>query len=220
MPTESTRFLKEEARRLADENDDLREELAALRESVKALSALYYLSQKITPDVDVVKLLGEILDASLRVLKAMNGSLMLTDEETGELVFTIVRGEGSEQLLGYRLPQGQGIAGWVAVHRQPQIVLDVRRDPRFFSQIDEEFGFKTRSMVCVPIYLDDGRTLGVIEVLNKTSDRDFTNEDLDLMLIVAQLAATAMRRAERAIEAHERSERRSALLQSHPPKYH
>jgi GAF domain-containing protein len=58
-------------------------------------------------------------------------------------------------------------------------------------------------MVCVPIHLDDGRVLGVIEVLNKVSDREFTQDDLDLMLIVAQLAATAMRRAERAVAAEE-----------------
>jgi GAF domain-containing protein len=78
-------------------------------------------------------------------------------------------------------------------------VRDVRRDPRFYPEVDEVFGFKTRSMVCVPILLDDGRLLGIIEVLNKVSDGEFNQDDLDLILIVAQLAATAMRRAERAI---------------------
>jgi GAF domain-containing protein len=203
MPDESLRFLQEEARRLADENRELREDLRALRESVRALSALYAVSQNITPNIDVLMLMAEILDASLAVLKASDGSLMLMDEETGELVFIVVRGEMSEQLVGYRIPKGQGIAGWVAEHRQPEIVLDVRRDPRFYAQVDETFGFRTRSMVCVPVHLDDGRVLGVIEALNKFSDREFTQDDLDLMLIVAQLAATAMRRAERAIEWHE-----------------
>ena len=56
----------------------------------------------------------------------------------------------------------------------PQAIHDVRRDPRFYAQVDEAFGFNTRSMVCVPVYLDDGRLLGVIEVLNKVSDKEFT----------------------------------------------
>jgi GAF domain-containing protein len=59
-------------------------------------------------------------------------------------------------------------------------------------------------MVAVPLQLDDGRVLGVIEVLNKVSDREFTQDDLDLLLIVAELSATAMRRAERATALHDR----------------
>ena len=195
----SAKFLKEQATRLATENDDLRQEVVALRQSVRALSSLFYVSQNIGAEVNVLNLLSEILDTSLQVLKATDGSLMLVDEESGALVFTVVRGATAENLVGYRLPPGAGIAGWVAQHHQPQVVRDVHRDPRFYPAVDELFGFKTRSMVCVPVVLDDGRLLGVIEVLNKVSDREFNQDDLDLILIVAQLAATAMRRAERAI---------------------
>jgi GAF domain-containing protein len=204
MDTTSLRFLKEEAARLADENADLRRELADLRQSVHALSALWLVSQRITPEVDVRRLLGDILDAALRVAKASDGSLLLVDEATGDLVFTAARGAAADRLVGYRLPKGRGIAGWVARECQPQIVRDVHADPRFFPGVDEAFAFNTRSMVAVPVTLDDGRVLGVIEVLNKASDQAFTQEDLDLILIVAQLAATAMRRAERAIETGKR----------------
>lgn len=200
MTDENLRFLQEEAKRLSEENRELREELRALRESVHALSALYYVSQNIDSDTDALKLLSNILDAAMVVLKASDGSLMLMDEQTGELVFTVVRGTAASTLPGYRLPPGQGIAGAVAAQRKPEIVLDVRQDPRFYSLVDETIGFKTRSMVCVPICLDNGRTLGVIQILNKVSDRQFTQDDLDLMLVVAQLAATAIRRAERAGE--------------------
>ncbi len=204
----SLKFLKEEATRLSAENDDLRQEVVALRQSVRALSSLFYVSQHITSKIDVLQLLSEILDTSLQVLKAEDGSIMLVDDESGALVFTVVRGAAADSLVGYRLPPHVGIAGWVADHRQPQVVRDVRRDPRFYPEVDEVFGFKTRSMVCVPVMLDDGRMLGIIEVLNKVSDREFNQDDLDLILIVAQLAATAMRRAERAIES---GDRRAAL---------
>jgi len=182
------------------------------------LSSLYYVSQRITPKLDVLQLLGEILDSAITGLNASDGSLMLVDDETGDLVFSVVRGQAAGRLEGYRLPKGKGIAGWVAAQREPQIVRDVRRDPRFFAQVDEAFGFNTRSMVCAPVYLDDGRLLGIIEVLNKTTENEFNQEDLDLLLIVAQLAATAMRRAERAIEAAEREKRRAALMHTGPAK--
>jgi len=216
MVSDSLKFLKEEAARLTQENHDLRQELNGLRHSARALSTLYYFSQQITPQVDVRQLLANILDSALAGLNATDGSLMLMDEETGALVFAIVRGSAAGRLEGYHLAKGVGIAGWVAEHRQPQAVHDVRRDPRFYAQVDEAFGFNTRSMVCVPVYLDDGRLLGVIEVLNKVSDVEFTQDDLDLLLIIAQLAATAMRRAERAIEAAEREKRRAALLHTGP----
>ena len=218
MVSDSLKFLKDEATRLTQENHDLRQELTGLRHASRALSTLYYFSQQITPQVDVLQLLANILDSALAGLNATDGSLMLVDEENGDLVFTVVRGAAANRLTGYHLPKGVGIAGWVAEHRQPQAVHDVRRDPRFYAQVDEAFGFNTRSMVCVPVYLDDGRLLGVIEVLNKVSDKEFTPDDLDLLLIIAQLAATAMRRAERAIEAAERDKRRSALLHPAPPQ--
>lgn len=199
MSDENLKFVQEEAKRLTDENRDLRVALSALQESVRALSELYLIAQEVDSETNVVRLLTGILDSALEVLKASDGSLLLIDEETGELVFTVVRGEKSEELVGYRLAKGQGIAGWVTDNRQPQIVLDVRRDPRFFANVDEAFHFKTRSMVCVPVYLDESRVMGVIEVLNKVSDREFTQDDLNLMLVVAQLAAVAIHRAERAI---------------------
>jgi GAF domain-containing protein len=218
MAEDNLRFLRDEVKRLTEENRDLRGTLQALNESVRAIALLYHESQKIDADTDVLRLLGHILDVSLAVLKASDGSLLLQDESTGELVFAVVRGKVTDRLTGYRLPKGAGIAGWVVEHCEPQVILDVRHDTRFYSQVDEAFGITTRSMVCVPVFLDNGRVLGVIEILNKISDREFSQDDLSLMLIVAQLAATAMRRAERVSEEAERKQRRAALL--HPAKGH
>jgi GAF domain-containing protein len=211
MPDDSVKFLQEEAKRLTAENRDLRVALRALQESVRALSELYLIAKEISSDTNVVGLLAGILDVSLEVLKASDGSLLLIDEETNQLVFTVVRGQASEQLVGYRFSMNEGIAGWVVSHREPQIVMDVRRDPRFFEQVDQAFGFNTRSMVCVPVYLDSERVMGVIEILNKVSDREFTDDDLRLMMVVAQLAAVAIHRAEQAFSTDD--QRRAARAQ-------
>ena len=189
------RSLQLEIGRLREENRKLKEELTVLRSSVRALSALQDIIQRLTPQADVMALLDDLLASALVVMGADDGSLLLLDEEAGTLVFAVVRGQMRQRLTGYRMPQNQGIAGWVVASKKPHVVRDVRLDPRFSPLVDETFGFRTRSLACVPL-LDGERVLGVIEALNKTSDREFTDDDHDLLKIVAQLAAVAIARAD------------------------
>jgi sigma-B regulation protein RsbU (phosphoserine phosphatase) len=189
------RFLQSEVSRLRDENRGLKEELGILRSSVRTLSGLQDLIHKLSPGMNVIALLDDLLASALAVVGASAGSLMLVDEETGELVFAVVHGQARDRLKGYRLAPGEGIAGWVATNRVPQTVIDVRQDPRFSPMVDETFGFHTRMLTCVPL-LDGERVLGVIEAINKTSDREFTDDDSSLLMVVAQLAAVAILRAE------------------------
>jgi GAF domain-containing protein len=189
------RFLQQEATRLREENAELREELTVLRSSVRVLSALQDLIRRLTPHTDVIKMLDDLLASALAVLGASDGSLLLRDEETEELVFAVVHGEARERLTGYRLPPGKGIAGWVADNQEPLVLRDVHNDERFYPQIDETFGFQTRTLACVPL-IDGERVLGVIEAINKVSDRAFSPEDHDLLMVVAQLASVAIARAE------------------------
>lgn len=193
--TSPLRMLQLEVSRLRDENRELRTEIAVLHSSIRALSALQDLLQRLTPTTDVLTLLADLLASVLTVVGASDGSLLLVDDETQELVFAVVHGKAKERLLGYRLSHGQGIAGWVASHRQPQIVQDVLHDSRFSPLVDETFDFQTRSLAAIPL-LDGDRVLGVIEALNKSSDRAFTEIDHDLLRVVAQLAAAVLSRAE------------------------
>lgn len=189
------RFLQGEVSRLRQENQELKDELTVLRSSVRGLSAIQDLIQRMTADTDLLIVLDDLLASALAVLGASDGSLLLKDDETEELVFAIVRGEARERLTGYRLPPGRGIAGWVVKHQQATVVQDVRKDPRFYPQVDETFGFTTQTLACVPLQ-DGDRIVGVIEAVNKLSDREFSPEDHHLLMVVAQLATVAIRRAE------------------------
>jgi GAF domain-containing protein len=189
------RFLQGEVSRLRHENQELKDELTVLRSSVRGLSAIQDLIQRMTPETDLLALLDDLLNSALAVLGASDGSLLLKDEDTSELVFAIVRGEARERLTGYRLPPGRGIAGWVVEHQQATIVEDVRKDPRFYPQVDETFGFTTQTLACVPLQ-EGERVVGVIEAVNKRSEREFSPEDHHLLMVVAQLATVAIRRAE------------------------
>ncbi|MGD8553713.1 MAG: GAF domain-containing protein [Anaerolineales bacterium] len=193
------RFLQGEVSRLRQENQELKDELTVLRSSVRGLSAIQDLIHRMTPQTDLFTVLDDLLGSALAVLGASDGSLLLKDEETDELVFAIVRGEARERLTGYRLPPGRGIAGWVVENRQATVVQDVRKDPRFYPQVDETFGFTTQTLACVPLQ-DGERIVGVIEAVNKLSDREFSPEDHHLLMVVAQLATVAIRRAEKFAE--------------------
>jgi len=193
------RFLQLEVSRLSDENSDLKKELAGLRSSVRALSTLPDVIQRITPSTNILVLLGDLLGSAVAVVGASDGSLLLRDEDTGELVFAVVHGESSDRLTNYRLPAGKGIAGWVAEHKRPLVLTNVRDDPRHYPKIDEAFGFQTRTLACVPL-LDGTRVLGVLEAVNKNYDREFTDDDHDLLMVVAHLTSLALVRAERFTE--------------------
>lgn len=193
--SDPVRLLQSEVARLREENQDLRDELTVLRTSVRALVALQDIISRLKPSTDVITLLDDVLASALAAVGASDGSLILTDEETDELVFAVVHGKARERLTGFRMPIGEGIAGWVAENRTPTVVTDVQNDSRFSPRVDNTFDFQTRSLACVPM-LDDRRVLGVIEAVNKHYDREFTRYDEDLLRVVGQLATVAILRAE------------------------
>ncbi|MDX1600008.1 MAG: GAF domain-containing protein [Anaerolineales bacterium] len=189
------RMLQQEVHRLRTENQELKDELSVLRTSMRGLVALQDVINRLTPETDVLVLLDDVLASALAAVGTGDGSLLLVDEETDELVFAVVHGSARDKLTGFRLALGEGIAGWVAENRQPAVIDDVRSDSRFSARVDETFSFQTRSMAAVPL-LDGDRVLGVIEAVNKNHDRPFSRQDQNLLEVVAQLAAIAIRRAE------------------------
>lgn len=188
-------FLQQENIRLKQENDLLREEVIHLRLILRTLGKLSQTAVTISPRTNIMQLLNQILVSALTSIKAQDGSLLLVDEEKEELVFVAVHGRIRDKLLHHRIPIGMGIAGWVAQYAEPQIIGNVYTDPRFSGDVDKIFEFKTRSMICVPI-LRDERVMGVIQALNKRNRKEFSQTDLILLGIVAQLAANVLAKAE------------------------
>jgi len=188
---QTIRFLQQENTRLQQEQQLLTSEVQASRRYVRALQRLQGTVQHFTPEKDILALLDETLECALALLDATDGSLMLVDEDSDELVFVLVHGAVRETLTGHRFDRRKGIAGWVAEHGEPAIVSNVRTDTRFLADMDERFGFVTRSLVAVPLAAR-GKVLGVIEVLNKRSGEDFTTDDASLLSILATLSASAL----------------------------
>ena len=187
--------LQQENSRLRDENRRLMDALQAHQATLEALLTLHEVAASITATTDVLGLLDRILEVSLRSVGASDGSLILVDEDQTELVFVVVHGRVREQLTGYHIPIGTGIAGWVAQHNQPLIVPNVNLDPRFSQSVDSDVDFQTRSILCVPL-VGRGNVMGVMQAINKVNGEEFNDDDLSLLRLVADLAARAMTTAE------------------------
>jgi PAS domain S-box-containing protein len=121
------------------------------------------------------------------------GSLLMRDDETGDLEFVMTLEAGEEKLAGVRVPRGQGVVGHVAETQQYEIVPDAQEDSRYYAKISEQTGYDTRSILCVPMLIK-GRTIGVIELLNK-HDGSFTDEDAERLMRMASTIGVALENA-------------------------
>jgi GAF domain-containing protein len=143
------------------------------------------------------ELLRSIVEVARAIFHAKASSVFLLDEESDELVFEAVAGEGSESLVGRRFPSSTGIAGFVLVSRQPLVIEDVLEDPRFSRETAESTGFVPKGLMAVPL-LHEERALGVLEVLDRPSDARFTLAEMELLGLFANQAAIALDLLQRA----------------------
>jgi len=104
-----------------------------------------------------------------------------------ELVLQDAASPDRERVIGLRMPVGQGVVGWVVRYSEDLIVPSTALDPRFYSGVDAKTGFHTRSICCVPI-LHEGRAVGAIEALNKTTGH-FNDMDVVLLQEIADAIA-------------------------------
>lgn len=191
------KHLKEENNQLANENESLRNSLGGLQRVVRALVSLQHSVERVDKDTNIFDLIHKILESALGAVDSDNGSMMLIDEETNELVFVEVIGETRDDLLNFRIPKGQGIVGWALASRKVRLVEDVRTSQEFSPEVDQHTGLATQSLICVPLY-DEERPLGAIEAVNTRDGRPFNEMDVAIWELVGVLASRAIVRAEKA----------------------
>jgi len=136
-------------------------------------------------------LLRSIVEVARAIFGAKASSIFLLDEDTDELVFEAVAGEGADELVGTRLPSSTGIAGWVLVTRQPLVLDDVRSDPRFSRETAEKTGFVPQGLMAVPLLYDE-QALGVLQVLDRPQRSRFSLREMDLLGLFASQAAIGL----------------------------
>ncbi|MFO7714940.1 sigma 54-interacting transcriptional regulator [Desulfosarcina sp.] len=140
---------------------------------------------------DLDKLLQLIIESATGVVRAAAASLLLLDPKTGSLFFKVATGSKGERVKEFRVKLGQGIAGHVAKTGQPLLIADAQQDSRWMREISDSVDFETRSMACVPLKIND-ETIGVVQVINKRDNTQFTLADMNVLEEFSSLAALAI----------------------------
>ncbi|OGS38064.1 MAG: hypothetical protein A2551_00730 [Elusimicrobia bacterium RIFOXYD2_FULL_34_30] len=151
----------------------------------------FEIARTITSTLDVDSALKKIGLAAEKLTNTMASSIMLLDEDGKNLFFKVASGDKGTVLTKLKVPVGEGIAGWVAKNKESLIIQDVSTDPRFTGKIDSESGFRTKSILCVPLIVNN-ELIGVAEVLNKNDGSQFTEEDKMVLASLSNFAAVAI----------------------------
>ncbi|MCP4425205.1 MAG: GAF domain-containing sensor histidine kinase [Chloroflexi bacterium] len=158
----------------------------------KSFARLLEISRHLGSTLHLDDLLSLVLDVSTELTDSQKASILLVDKTTGKLHFAASL--GGEVPKDVEVPLDNSIAGWVVQNNASLILGDVQADSRFYSEVDEDSEFVTRSMLAAPLATNTG-TIGALEVLNKKNDAPYTPQDVALLEALASQAAVAIMNA-------------------------
>ena len=162
----------------------------ALRRRNQELSALIEINRMVTSSLELDEVLAATMQGIREILQVEAGSLVLVDEEVGGIVFRKTFGPEPGWITGRTIQPEEGIVGYVVQSGEPKLVNDVELDPHFSVEVDEEMGFTSRTILCVPLKIRD-EVIGAIEVINRLGGA-FTHQDLELLQAMAASVAVAV----------------------------
>lgn len=168
--------------------------LGAYQTKIETLNSLLKLGKAINSTLDLNELLKLAMELATEVVKAEASSLILKEKFTKDLFVHVATGEKKEIVKQIRIPKGKGIAGWVANNKKTLLVNDAQNDPRFFGEVDERTGLKTRNILCAPLLVEK-KLIGVIEAINKRNGDHFEVADVKMFEIFASQVAVAIENA-------------------------
>lgn len=175
---------------LRESEAHLKETNLALADRVAELEALHKTSVAMASTLETESLLQFIVEQATELVDAGSCSILLLDEESGDLVFKAA----VDPIIGMRVPQGKGIVGRALRKEVPQKVYDVSQDPDYYPDIADQLGIPTRSELAIPLMVGD-TPIGVLTAVNKR-ESFFTEHDSNLLVTLASHAAIAFENAQ------------------------
>jgi signal transduction histidine kinase len=169
-----------------------------LKRRCDALSRLLEVSLVLNTDLSLEPILKFIMEAACEITGAQAASILLYDRNTDALRFAASNSLGIdvEEMLRIPVPMEGSIAGQIVREDRAILIQDAADDPRIFRSVDDSIGFRTRSLLGVPMRVR-GSVIGVLEALNKR-DGSWTDDDHTHLDILASHAAVAIRNAQQA----------------------
>lgn len=161
--------------------------MAATREETRLMDV----TRAISSELDIDQLLWKIIGIATELLDAERSTLFLHDPGRDELWSRVAEGMATREI---RIPANMGIAGECFSRRAPIVIDDAYADPRFNPAIDRASGFRTRSIICVPVVGRLGVPIGVVQVLNHRVG-SFSHKDQRRLENLAAQSAIALENA-------------------------
>lgn len=163
----------------------------ATQVNTRKLELLEKIWNRIRPEEKEDQFMTNIMRMAHNALSASASLLLLVDEEKQELFLKFADGPVKQKLRRLHVDRQSGIAGWIVQNGKPLVVNDAEKNKNYYRLIDNATSFKTRSIIGVPLIIDD-KVIGVIEVLNKLDGSDFNRNDLRILTGMATTAALAI----------------------------
>ncbi len=168
--------------------------LEILHRRNEELETLVQIGKTLTSSLDIEELTNIIIEKANLLFKSRAWFLLLYDKESNTFVYDVVVSEYVAQLKGVHLRMGQGIAGWVARHRRPALIANAATDERYCASSETQIGFEAGSIACVPVQIQ-GQLLGVMQLVNSSTDPVFDENDLMLLSTIADYVAIGISNA-------------------------
>ncbi|MGD8358426.1 MAG: SpoIIE family protein phosphatase [Lysobacterales bacterium] len=158
------------------------------RLSQESMARILDVTQKLAQPLDLLHMLGEVVEAGKSVLAADKAALWLYDSGRDDLVMRV-----PELKPAPHVAPGEGLVGECLATREMINVADAYRDPRFRGVIDRFTGYKTESVLCVPLLGWEKQPVGVLQLLNKSTGAFNTNDGRVAWTLAAQCAVAVQR---------------------------
>jgi len=155
------------------------------------LSALVTIGQAVAADKNIDSLLKTIAEETKIAIQADRCTVFLYDKDKNELWSKVALGLGSKEI---RFPADKGLAGHVATTGETINIKDAYEDDRFNKEIDLQTGYRTKSILCMPIKNQKQEIVGAFQVLNKLNGC-FTKEDEDILVAIGSSAGISLENA-------------------------
>lgn len=188
-------ILRNENELLKERNQQISNKLARLQQAFRVLIDVEQKTRLLQSDFDLGELLYSLLELVLHACNIEHGSLILVDDDAGELEFVEVIGETREVLRNHRISMDTGVVGYVIETAEAVLVENVHSSRKWSSAVDDYLGFHTQSLMCVPLQVE-GRVVGALEVINQPGETIFDDNELNVLRVAASLVSLALERAE------------------------
>ena len=174
----------------------------------KQLTLLAEIAQNFSNSLDISQTLQNAIERFMQYLNSEAASIFLLESNNSELV--CVRCAGPVDISGIRIPSEKGIIGNAVNSRRSQMIRDAQNDPNFSKLVDADTGFITRSILAVPLVVND-ECIGALELINKKNNDLFNEHDESIAMVLASYAALAIHNARMADALVEKERMRKEL---------